>query len=146
MKFEPLYPMVKAGCSLILLATASSSSNVLAQSAAEEMARKLKNPLANIKAIMTDNSIAFDTGNTDGTSYGFQIQPVYAIDFPEKGFTMIPRAVVPILGLEPGTKIPPIGAPTSTEGSKSGIGDSIVQLFFAPHTEGSWKWGIGPLP
>ena len=70
---------------------------------AEEMARKLQNPLANIKAIMTDNAIGFDTGDDEGTSYGFQIQPVYAIDFPEQGFTFIPRGVIPILGLEPGT-------------------------------------------
>jgi hypothetical protein len=72
--------------------------------AAAEMAKKLQPPLANIKAVMTDNSIAFDTGDDDGTSYGFQVQPVYAIDFPERGVTIVPGAVIPILGLEPGTK------------------------------------------
>lgn len=38
--------------------------------AAAEMARKLQNPLANIKAVMTDNAIAFNTGTDNGTSYG----------------------------------------------------------------------------
>jgi hypothetical protein len=52
---------------------------------AAEMARKLQDPLANIKAVMTDNTIGFNTGDDDGTSYGFQIQPVYAIDLPDKG-------------------------------------------------------------
>ena len=72
-------------------------------SAATEMARKLQNPLANIKALSTDNAVGFDTGNNGGTSYGVQIQPVYAIDFSDRGFTLIPRAVIPLLGLEPRT-------------------------------------------
>ncbi|MEE9472727.1 MAG: hypothetical protein V3V82_01945, partial [Acidimicrobiia bacterium] len=54
---------------------------------AAEMMKKLQNPLANIKAIMTDNVIGFDTGNDEGTSYSFQLQGVHAIDFPDKGFT-----------------------------------------------------------
>jgi hypothetical protein len=98
--------------------------------AAAEMARKLQNPLANIKAIMTDNAIGFDAGEDEGTSYGFQIQPVYAIDMPDKGFTFIPRAVIPVLGLEPGTRVPPIGIdgnPSPANGdSVWGLGDSLV--------------------
>jgi hypothetical protein len=113
--------------------------------AAAEMQKKLQNPLANIKAVMTDNALGFDTGTTDDTSFGFQIQPVYAIDMPDKGFTFIPRAVVPILGLEPGTDIPPVGQPNPNE-TKSvwGLGDSMLQFFFAPHTDAKWKWGAGP--
>jgi hypothetical protein len=113
--------------------------------AAAEMQKKLQNPLANIKAVMTDNAIGFDTGTTDNTSFGFQIQPVYAIDMPDKGFTFIPRAVVPILGLEPGTDIPPVGQPNPND-TKSvwGLGDSMLQFFFAPHSDAEWKWGVGP--
>ena len=54
---------------------------------AAEMARKLQDPLANIKAIMTDNTIGFNTGADEGTSYGFQLQPIYAIDLPESSAT-----------------------------------------------------------
>ena len=114
----------------------------LADSAAE-MQKLLQNPLGNIKALMTDNAISFDTGDTDDTSYSFQIQPVYAIDMPDKGFTMIPRAVIPIVGLEPGTDLPIVGQPSGTE-SVWGLSDSVIQLFFAPHTEAEWKWGLGP--
>jgi hypothetical protein len=110
---------------------------------AAEMQKKLQNPLANIKAIMTDNVIGFDTGSTEDTSFGFQLQPVYAIDMPEKGFTMIPRAVIPIVGLEPGTDVPIVGQPSGTE-SVWGLSDSVIQLFFAPHTKANWKWGLGP--
>lgn len=132
---------------MILIAAAIDSAPVNADSAAE-MAKKLQNPLANIKAVMTDNSIAFNTGDDNGTSYGFQLQPVYAIDFPDRGFTFIPRAVIPILGLEPGTKTPITGDDgnpiPSGSGSVWGVGDSILQFFFAPHIKSNWKWGLGP--
>jgi hypothetical protein len=112
------------------------------------MAKKLQNPLANIKSVMTDNAIGFNTGDDDGTSYGFQLQPVYAIDMPDRGFTLIPRAVIPITGLEPGTRTRITGEdgePTPTGNSAVwGLSDSIVQLFFAPHTKSDWKWGVGP--
>jgi hypothetical protein len=112
---------------------------------AAEMARKLQNPLANIKAMMTDNTIGFDTGTDEGTSYSFQLQPIYAIDLPDKGFTILPRAVIPIMGLEPGTYAPIIGSPSSNTSDKWGVGDSMLQLFFAPHMESNWKWGFGPM-
>ncbi len=122
-------------------------SNASANDAAE-MAKKLQNPLANIKAIMTDNTIGYNTGDTSGTSYGFQIQPVYAIDFDEKGFTFIPRAIIPIAGFEPGTTTRFTGDDENLTPSSSsrtwGIGDSIFQFFFAPHSKQAWKWGIGP--
>ena len=112
---------------------------------AAEMARKLQNPLANIKAMMTDNTIGFDTGTDKGISYSFQLQPIYAIDMPDKGFTFLPRAVIPIMGLEPGTDVPIIGSPSSNDSQKWGLGDSMLQLFFAPHLETKWKWGFGPM-
>lgn len=109
------------------------------------MARKLQNPLANIKAIMTDNAIGFDTGDDDGTSYGFQLQPIYAIDLTDRGFTFLPRGVVPILGLEPGTRVPLVGEdgnPTPSGSSRVwGLGDTMLRFFFAPHTKNKWKWG-----
>lgn len=115
---------------------------------AAEMARKLQDPLANIKAIMTDNTIGFNTGDDEGTSYGFQIQPVYAIDLPDKGFTFLPRAVIPITGLEPGTKTRITGEdgdPTPSGSNRVwGLGDSVLQFFLAPHSKSNWKWGVGP--
>ena len=74
-----------------------------AAAGAAEMARKLQDPLANIKALMTDNDINFNTGkDEDETSYGFQLQPVYAIPFEDLGFNLVNRAVVPILGMTEG--------------------------------------------
>ena len=112
---------------------------------AEEMARKLQDPLANIKALMTDNSIDFKTGDDD-TSYMFQIQPVYAIPYEDKGFNMILRGVFPIVGLAPEAQKPVVGEPLP-EGDDDtwGLADSQLQMFFAPRSEAAWKWGLGPL-
>jgi hypothetical protein len=113
--------------------------------AAAEMQKKLQNPLGNIKAVMTDNVIGFDTGTTGDTSYGFSLQGVYAMDMPDRGLTFLPRAVVPILGLEPGADVPPIGKPDpNATKSAWGIGDTMIQGFIAPYTSSKWKWGVGP--
>lgn len=109
-----------------------------------EMARKAQDPLGNVRAIMTDNTIAFNGGPDDDTSYGFQLQPVYSIE-SDSDWNMIARAVVPIMGLEPGVVVPPIGPePRPPTGSSWGLSDTILQYFFSPKSESSWKWGIGP--
>ena len=111
---------------------------------AAEMARKLQDPLANISALMTDNDIQFKTGDDD-TSYSFQLQPVYAFDFPEQGFTFIPRAIIPIIGAAPESTFPKLGDPRPAgDGTTWGVSDIVTQFFFAPKTEAKWKWGVGP--
>jgi hypothetical protein len=111
--------------------------------AAAEMARKLQDPLANISALMTENVILLNTNG--GTSFNFQLQPVQAFDFPDQGFSFIARGVIPILGFEPGGQAPILGNPTEPGGSRVwGLGDSILQTFFAPKSDAAWKWGIGP--
>jgi hypothetical protein len=112
-----------------------------AADSAAEMARILQNPLANISAFMTDNDVLFDAGDEENTSYQFQLQPVYAFDFPDHGFTLIPRAVIPIIGASQGADLPPIGI---SEERTWGLGDMVTQFFFAPHLESSWTFGIGP--
>ena len=112
--------------------------------AVREMARKAQDPLADIKALMTDNTIGFNGGPGDDTSYGFQLQPVYSID-NESNFNMIARGIVPIIGVDPGVVLPPIGPdPVPTSGNTWGIGDTILQYFFNPKTDAKWKWGVGP--
>ena len=116
----------------------------LAQDAAE-MARKLQDPLANIKAIMSDNDVMFKTGQ-DETSYSSNIQPVYAIPYEDKGFNLVLRALIPILDIAPGGQKPILGEPLPPgEDRTFGLSDIVVQSFFSPRTDSSWKWGIGPM-
>ena len=113
---------------------------------AAEMARMLQDPLANIKALMTDNDINFNTGN-DQTSFGFQLQPVYAVSFEK--FNLINRAVIPIMGYAPEAQRPIFGndpLPENASGNLEwGLSDILLQFFFNPKTEAAWKWGVGPM-
>ena len=112
--------------------------------AAAEMARKAQDPLGDVKAIMTDNTIGFGGGPDDDTVYGFQIQPVYAIE-NDTSFNMLARAVIPIVGVDPGVTIPPIGPePRPEDGNKWGLSDIMLQYFFSPKSSTGIKWGVGP--
>ena len=111
---------------------------------AEEMARKLQDPLANIKALMTDNDVLFNTGK-DETSYSFQLQPVYAVPFEDRGFNLINRAIIPILGMAPLSQKPILDEPVPPgDGLTWGLSDIVLQWFVNPRTESAWKWGVGP--
>ena len=110
---------------------------------AEEIAKALQDPLASIAAIMTDNTINFNTGQPDETTgYNFQFQPIYAV--PAKTFNFIPRGVIPIIGAPGGANWPSLGDPTAGDGVTWGLGDIMLQTFFNPKGEGAWKWGVGP--
>jgi hypothetical protein len=90
---------------------------------AEELARKAQDPLADVRAIMTDNTIAYGTAD-DETSYNFQIQPVYSIP-TDRGYNFIARAIVPIVGAPAGAGLPRLGPePTPEEGTKWGLSDT----------------------
>ena len=127
-----------------LLALGSTSYAQGDDAAALEMARKAQDPLGNVKALMTDNAISFDGGPNDDTTYAFQFQPVYAID-NETRFNFLARAIIPVIGVEPGVVLPPLGPdPRPPADSTWGISDSIFQFFISPKTDGAWKWGVGP--
>jgi len=108
-----------------------------------EALRKAQDPLADVKALMTDNTIAFGTADGE-TSYGFQLQPVYSIP-TEGGFNFIARGIIPILGVQKGAGLPNLGTePVGGSGLTWGISDIMLQGFFVPKTEGSIKFGFGP--
>ena len=133
-------------CIVLLAFTLGAVGNTQAQTAEEtaEFARKAQDPLGDVKALMTDNTIAFDGGPNEDTSYAFQLQPVYSLDTTGK-WNMILRGIVPVAGLEPGVVVPPIGPePRPPTGSTWGISDAMVQMFFSPKSDSTWKWGIGP--
>jgi len=105
--------------------------------------RKAQDPLADVRAVMTDNTIAFGTADDD-TSYGFQIQPVYSIP-TEMGFNFIARGIVPVLGAHEGAGLPKLGSePIGGSGLTWGLGDIMLQGFFVPQTGGDVKFGVGP--
>ena len=108
-------------------------------SAAEEMARKLADPLSNIHAILTEIDVFyFDSGNGQkrGELYSFKLTPVWAIDAEEKGYSIIPRVVVPLNGH--------FQSANDHIGRIWGLGDVALKILIAPKAKSAWKWGIGP--
>ncbi len=107
------------------------------------LARKAQDPLGNVRAIMIDNTIAFGTAD-DETSYGFMVQPVYAIP-TDHGVNVIARAVVPIVGVPGGAGLPKLGPePVPGSGTEWGLSDIMLQSFITPRTDADVKWGVGP--
>jgi len=105
--------------------------------------RKAQDPLADVKALITDNTIAFGTTD-DQTSYGFQLQPVYFIP-TSLDFNFIARSIIPIVGAQEGAGLPKLGTePISGKGLTWGMSDIMLQGFFTPKTESSIKFGFGP--
>ena len=138
-----------AACSWFASASVLGS-GALAQDSLEDLARKAQDPLADITAVMTDNTIGFNQGPGDDTGYGFQLQPVKSFDTPY-GFRMIPRAIIPIVGAPTGSDFiflgdlggPAAPLPTSTT-TTWGLSDTMVQMFIAPKSDSSVKFGVGP--
>ena len=148
--------MVKPWLVMVIALTAifGVSGPALADAAAE-LAAKLQDPLANIAALMTDNTVSFKTGaDHDDEAYEFNLQPVYSLNFPELGFTLIPRAMIPVVGIKPGTDLPRLGLGEDDElllsgggdkGREWGLSDIVTQFFFTPTGQEGWQWGAGPM-
>lgn len=135
---------LKARSVLFLIFFSGTAAIAQDDAAAIAMAKKAQDPLGDVRAIMTDNTIAFDGGPDDDTSYAFQFQPVYAIK-NETRFNMILRAILPVVGVESGIVLPPLGPePRPPESSTWGLSDTIVQYIFSPKGDSGIKWGIGP--
>lgn len=144
---EIMRQAMRLGLALLLAfgISAFAATLVLAKglSETEKMARKAQDPLANMKAVILDNSIGFGASE-DEDAYAFLIQPVYAI-FTNLGLTVIPRAVIPIVRPPAGSVLPRLGPEQRPEsGREWGLSDILGQLFFAPSGgEGQLKWGAG---
>ena len=127
----------------LLLAAGFANPSIAAD--ADAIARSLQDPLANISAIITDNTFNLDMGgDEDRTGYDFQIQPVHSIQ-TDRGFSIVPRGVIPIIGAPPASDFPFLGERREAGGGTTwGLGDIVVQSFIAPKTESAIKWGLGP--
>ena len=151
------HPYTKQLLSLLaLLAGLCGASRAMADGdGAAKLAALLQDPLANLAAVMTDNTFSFKSGpDHDNKAYEFNIQPVYSLNFPELGITVIPRAMIPIVGVKPGSDLPRLGFdefddPVLTGGNDKGrewgLSDIVTQFFITPMGQEGWKWGAGPM-
>jgi hypothetical protein len=123
---------------LLTLAMLAALTEPAAAQSAEEMAKKMANPIAAVISLPFQANWDRELGaNRDGKRMTLNIQPVVPISLNED-WNIISRTIVPIVKQE----LPGVG-----DGSQTGIGDIVQNVFFSPKQPGAngLIWGAGPV-
>jgi hypothetical protein len=99
---------------------------------AQELAKKLVNPLTDLVSVPLQFNWINGVGPEKETRSLVYLQPVVPMSLSED-WNLIGRWVMPYLS-----------QPRAFGGS-SGLGDIIGQVFFSPKTSGTFTWGAGPM-
>ena len=106
--------------------------------AAEELAKQLSNPIADLASLPFQLNYDENIGADDsGSRWTLNVQPVIPFRLSED-WNLISRTIVPIISTD--------GIPTGS-GTESGLGDTVQSFFFSPAaaTSSGWTWGVGPV-
>lgn len=105
---------------------------------AQELAKKLANPVASLVSVPFQNNGDRRIGpDGSGRRYTLNVHPVIPVSVGED-WNLINRAIVPVV--DPSSVCP--GA-----GDQFGLGDTVASLFLSPKqpAAGGWIWGAGPV-
>ncbi|HVR96841.1 MAG TPA: transporter [Thermoanaerobaculia bacterium] len=99
---------------------------------ADELARKLANPVAEL--ISVPFQLNYDAGYADGGSrWTLNVQPVIPFALNPQ-WTLLSRTILPLISQSGGGD------------RDTGLGDITQSLFFSPTAKaGGWMWGAGPV-
>lgn len=104
---------------------------------ADELAKKLQNPVASLISVPFQGNFDFGIGPEDGSRFTMNFQPVIPISISED-WNLIGRMILPVISQND---------VFGNSGRQTGLGDAVVSAFFSPKepTSGGLIWGVGPV-
>ena len=111
-----------------------------AQMSQEEIAKATQNPLTAMYTLpIQSNTYFYDTASAKGVKNITNLQPVVPVDIDDE-WVMVTRTILPVIYKED-------TAPSPSNGSKFGLGDTTFTAFFTQKKakKGAWLWGAGPV-